>query len=270
MSLHKWLLLLPTTILVGLDREPWFCNVLEFTFTPTYSYSEYPRVQHGVPHNQKTSHDHLLSFDLAVAPTPQWQVDTEVEFADTPRQSMGLRSGALQVKYLWLDDLLGDPVSLTTGVVVRGVTGHSIRDVSCPYHSYANYEVNVAAGREWDHGFDWRYRTYAGSSLGIGNHGYPWLAAFAIFEGQLKQAHRLGLFFDGALGFGHQQRVIINHFHGYGSIAHRNIDIGARYTYVFEVWGKLTLAYTRRVFARSFPEQVNFFTISYMLPFSLF
>ena len=35
-------------------------------------------------------------------------------------------------------------------------------------------------------------------------------------------------------------------------------------------WGRITLAYTRRLYAHSFPENVNFFTIGYMLPFSLF
>jgi hypothetical protein len=113
-------------------------------------------------------------------------------------------------------------------------------------------------------------RSYGGASLGIANQGRPWLSGFAGVEGQMKHAHRLGLFFEGAAGFGSQKRVPINHFHGYGSIKHRNIDVRAQYTYVFEVWGQLSLAYTRRLYARSFPEHVNFFTLSYMLPFSLF
>lgn len=269
MRLRNLLLLLPLS-LFGLDRLPWYCTVWEFTFTPTYTYSEYPRVQNGIPVHQAKSHDHVLGFDLGVSPAPTWQIDTEVEFADTPRQSMGLRSLALQARYLWLDDLLGDPVSLTTGAVIRGVTRHSIRDVSCPYHSYLNFEINAAVGREWDRGVDWRVRTFGGGSLGQANHGYPWLGVFGVFEGQFAHAHRLGLFLDGAMGFGHHKHVFINHFNGYASVAHRNIDAGLKYTYVFEVWGQLSLAYTRRLYARSFPENVNFFTISYMLPFSLF
>ncbi|MGH2638465.1 MAG: hypothetical protein ACRDF4_04185, partial [Rhabdochlamydiaceae bacterium] len=132
MSLRKLLLLFPISLL-GLDRIPWFCNVWEFTFTPTYTYSRYPDVQHGIPHDQRPSNDHILSFDFSLPPSPQWQIDSEVEFADTPKQSMGLRSVAFQVRYLWLDDLLGDPVSLTTGGVIRGVSRHSLKDVSCPY-----------------------------------------------------------------------------------------------------------------------------------------
>ena len=269
MRLRNLLLLLPISLL-GLDRVPWFCTVLEFTFTPTYTYSRYPDVQHGIPHSQQTSNDHVLSFDLAVPPSPNWQVDAEIEFADTPRQKMGFRSGALQIRYLWLDDLLGDPVSLTFGAVGRGVSGHSLRDVSCPYHSNFNFEINTAVGREWDREFAWKMRVLGGASLGIGNRGSPWASGFGMIEGQMHQAHRLGLTIEGAVGFGGQKDVFINDFDGYAFIQHRNIDAGLQYTYVFEVWGKLSLAYTRRLYARSFPEKVNFFTVSYMLPFSLF
>jgi hypothetical protein len=265
-NLFLWI---PLT-LFGLDREPWFCNLWEFTFTPTYTYSRYPKVQNGVPHKQHPSNDHLLGFDLAVAPSPSWQFDVEVEFADTPRQSMGFRSGAFQARYLWLDDLLGDPVSLTFGAVGRQVSGRSLKDVSCPYHSNFNFEINTVLGREWDQEFAWRIRVFGGGALGIGNRGLPWASAFGTVEGQIKQAHRLGLFCDGSAGFGSRTDVLIDRFNGYAFIKHRNIDVGLKYTYAFEIWGHLSFTYTRRVYARSFPEQVNFFTVSYMLPFSLF
>jgi len=164
----------------------------------------------------------------------------------------------------------GDPVSLTTGVVIRGVSKHSVRDVTSPYHYYLNFELNSAVGREWNTGFAWRFRTFGGGSVGIANHGYPWLSLFAIAEGQIQERHRLGVTLDSYLGFGPHKEVHINHFHGYASIKHRNIDAGVKYTYVFDIWGQLSFEYARRLYARSFPEKVNFFTVSYMLPFSLF
>ena len=78
MRLSKLLLLFPVA-LIGLERMPWYCNVYEFTFTPTYTYSRYPSVNHGIPHHQSPSHDHLLSFGLAFPPTPEWEFDAEVE-----------------------------------------------------------------------------------------------------------------------------------------------------------------------------------------------
>lgn len=273
MSLSKALLLFLLSFsgsLFGLAREPWFCTIWEFALTPTYTYSRYPNVQHGIPHFENPSNDQLLSFDLDVSPSPSWQIAAEVEFADTPRQAMGLRSIAFQARYLWLDDILGDPVSLTTGAVIRGVSQHSLKDVSCPYHSDINFEINTAIGREWDHGFEWKVRVFGGLSLGMANRGLPWMTGFAMLEGQIHEANRVGLFLDATTGFGGQEDVFANHFDGYASIGHRNLDIGIKYTYVFDIWGHLSFACTRRIYARSFPEQVNFFTVSYLLPFSLF
>jgi hypothetical protein len=267
--MRKLILLLPVS-LCALDMEPWFCNLYEFTFTPSYTYSRYRDVQNGHPQLKGVSNDHLLRFDFTVSPSPNWEVDAEVEFADTPRQSMGLRSGALQAKYLWLDDVMGDPVSLTTGVSARGVSRHSVRDVSSPYHYYGNFEINSSVGREWDRGFDWRLRLWGFGAVGMANRGSPWARAFAMFQGNLHSAHRFGVFTEGYFGFGGQKRVNVDHFEGYAKIHHQSIDLGVEYTYVFEVWGHLSFAYTRRFFARSFPENVNFFTVRYLLPFSLF
>ncbi len=263
------LLSLPIPLL-ALNIEPWFCNVYEFTFSPSYTYSRYPDVQNGIPSLQSPSNDHLIACDIAVPPAPSWEVDADVEFADTPRQSMGLRSIGGQVRYLWLDDVMGDPVSLTTGLSLRGVSKHSVHDVSSPYHSYLNVELNASVGREWERGFHWHLRTYGFAALGMANHGYPWSRLFATIEGNFNHSHRLALFTEGYVGFGPHPVVNIDHFNGYASIQHRSIDLGLPYTYVTEVWGRITLAYTRRLYAQSFPEKVNFFTIAYMLPFSLF
>ena len=136
-----------------------------------------------MPPLEHPSNDHVLSFDLAFAPSSSWQIDTELEFADTPRQSMGYRSVAFQVRYLWMDDLLGDPVSWTTGGVIRGVSKHSLKDVGCPYHADINFEISTAIGREWDRGFDWRIRLFGGAVVGMANCGYPWMSGFASIEG---------------------------------------------------------------------------------------
>ena len=141
--LKKALLLLPIS-LSALQVQPWFHEIYEFTFTPSYTYSRYRDVQNGHPQLKSASNDHLIAFDLGISPMQKWDVDADLEFADTPRQSLGFRSSALQLRYQWLDDIAGDPVSVTTGISGRGVGGHSLKDVSCPYHSYANFELNSA------------------------------------------------------------------------------------------------------------------------------
>lgn len=268
--MRKWLILALPASAFALNIEPWFCNVYEFTFSPAYTYSRFNSVQNGDPRLKNPANIHLIGCDISIPPAPQWEVDADVEFADTPWQSMGLRSLAGQVRYLWLDDVIGDPVSLTTGLSVRGVSRHSLHDVSSPYHSNINVELTTSVGREWDRGFAWRFRIFGFGAVGMANHGYPWARAFATVEGNWHNTHRLSLFGEGYIGFGPQPIVDINHFNGYASIQHRSVDLGVQYTYVTEVWGRIILSYTRRVYAHSFPENVNFFTLRYLLPFSLF
>lgn len=265
----KLFLLLPVS-LCALEIEPWFCNTWEFTFTPAYTYGRFHSVQNGHPHLKKPFNENLLTLDLEVSPSPNWDLDGDVEFAATTAQSMALRSGAFQARYLWLDDVMGDPVSLTTGLSARGVSSRSLKDISCPYHFHTNFEASTSIGKEWDHGFDWCVRLYGYGALGIANRGSPWARAFGMLEGNVQSTHRFGVFAEGYFGFGSRDRVHINRFNGYADIRHRNIDAGVKYTYVFEIWGQLSFAYAHRFYAKSFPENVNFFTISYMLPFSLF
>ena len=269
--MHKWLLLLPIS-LCALEVQPWFREEWEFNFDSSFTYSRYRDVQGAHPQLKATSNDHVLAFDLGVATSETWAFDVDIEFADTPRQKMGLRSSAFQLRYQWLDDIPGDPVTLITGASIRGVSGHSLKDVSCPYHYYANYELSFTLGKEWYQQLDphWMIRAYLTAAAGIANRGAPWANFLAVLEGHPGPAHRLGLFGMSYLGFGSHIHIDVDHFHGYASIRHRSIDVGATYAYVFEDWGTLRFAYTRRVFARLFPENVNFFTVSYSLPFTFF
>lgn len=266
---RKLFFLLPLS-LGALEIKPWFDNLWEFNFTPSYTYSRYRDIQNGHPQLKSPSNDHLIKFDLSFSPSPYWEISADMEFADTPRQSMGFRSTALQARYLWLNDIVGDPVSLTTGVSARMVGSHSLKDVSCPYHFHANYELNTSIGREWSRGVNWDFRIFGFGAVGMANRGFPWTRALLMIEGQWQEAHRLGLFGEGYFGFGQQGRVNTDRFNGYANIHHRSLDTGVSYTYVFEVWGEISLAYTRRLFAKSFPQNVNFFTIAYRFPFSAF
>ena len=270
--MRKRLFLLPflASSLWGLEIKPWFHNTWEFIFTSSYSYGRFNSVQNGRPQLKKPFNENLVSFDLEFSPSPNWDFDTDIEFAATTAESLGVRSGAIQARYLWLDDVLGDPVSLTTGLSIRGVSGRSLRDISCPYHFHLNFEAHAAVGKEWDQRFDWQMRVYGLGAIGMANSGYPWTRAFGMVEGNIQCKHRLGLFTEGYFGFGHHKQVRTKRFNGYADIRHRSIDAGIQYTYVFEIWGQLSLAYAHRFYARSFPEKVNFFTLSYTLPFSLF
>ena len=149
------------------------------------------------------------------------------------------------------------------------VLGHSLRDVSCPYASYFNAELTTALGREWSKEGFWTSRTYGFAALGMANQGAPWLRALGAWEVNWTDRHRLMLGFQGYFGFGGKKHVDVEHFHGWSHVHHQSIDLGIGYAYHTLIGGTIGFNYAHRVFAKSFPQNVNFFTFFYCLPFSL-
>jgi len=254
----------------ALEVEPWLGNLWEFQFVPSYTYYRIPSVENGRPQLAAPSNDHLITLGMGAAFTPTSAFDVEAEFADTPVQSMGYRSAAFQYRCEWTNDCAGDLATWTTGASIRGVSRHSLKDISCPYASDLNFELNGALGKQWDHGPSWGVRAFGWAAVGLANHGSPWTRFLLSLDGTQWRQHRYGLFFLGYFGFGAKTVVPTDHFHGWSSIRHQSLDVGAKYSYIFEVWGTITAAYTRRVYAQSYPQDVNFFTVSYSLPFSFF
>lgn len=252
------------------DQAPWFGLPLEFYWETAYTYSEYSKVQNAVEPLRHTSHDHLFNFGLGASLSAVWDGGIELEIADTPRETWGTRSFGAEIRHLWLDDVMGDPVTLTTGAIFRYVPRRSLRDISTPYHAQSNFELNGAVGREWASGEFWHFRTFGYVATGIANRGSPWLDVHLAAGFNQEDRFQYEIFSRGYFGFGDQREVNIEHFNGYAKIHHQSVDVGVNFRYLTEVWGSFTFEYTRRVFARSFPENVNFFTIRYVLPFSFF
>lgn len=251
-------------------EQPWLGNVWECDLSMDFTYSRYREIQGASKQLSAPSNDKLGTFDLRLTPSERWDVQLEVQFADTPRQSLGLRSTAAQGRIVWMNDLSGDPISWTSGLQIRKVTRHSLKDVSCPYHSYVNIELNSSVGKEWSTGPFWTTHLWGLFAIGLANHGSPWLRGLGVFEKNWDNRHRAVLFVEGYFGLGDKQHVDVDHFDGWGKFHHQSIDLGASYRYHFAIWGEIAMTYMRRVYSHTFPENVNFFTLSYTIPFSFF
>ena len=260
--------LFPMFSLLALQEQPWFGDCLEFHFHGSYAYSYFDRVQNGSPQLTSTFESHVIDSGLDFSPTPEWSVDGGIEFADTSQQNFNFRTIALQARYLWFDDIVGDPVSMATGISVRFTNTDSLRDVSCPYHGNFDFEANLALGREFDPSEYWAVRFWGFGAVGHANRGSPWIRGILAFESNYDDQHKFAFFAEGINGYGRHTTVNINDFDGYAKIRQKSIDIGARYGYTLGVYGTLRFAYVRRVLAKSCPEQVNYFIFSYLLPFS--
>lgn len=274
MSINKFvcrlLALSSPSLAFALQTQPWLGNQYEFDFESIFVYSRYHKVEGASKQLKSPSNDYDLFFDVGFTPYPTFDIRAEIEFAETPRQSFNWRSAAIQGRFQWLNDIAGDPISLTTGLNFRAVPHHSLRDVSCPYASYANYELTVSLGKEWSKQKMWTMRTYGYATVGIANHGSVWTQELVTWQFNWQDTHALCVFAVGDFGFGGKKHVNVHHFNGWGEFQHQSIDLGIAYRYQINIWGTLTLSYAHRVFAHHFPEHVNFFLLSYYLPFSLF
>jgi hypothetical protein len=253
----------------ALECQPWFGDVYEFHFLGSYAYSQFHKVQNGTPQLTHVFQSNLVYLGLDFSPSPEWSIDTDLQVADTTQESFYFRTWGLQGRYLWLDDIVGDPITLTTGANIRVMSTTSLHDVSSPYHGNVDFELNFALGKEFDAADTWRFRAWAYGAVGQANRGSPWVRAIVALETNIEDAHKLGLFALGSNGYGRHTTVLIDDFNGYAKIRQKSIDLAFRYGYRIGVWGTIRLEYQRRVLAKSCPQNVNTFILNYLLPFSL-
>ena len=265
-------LVLLSSSLQAFEKRPWMGDFLQFEFVPSFTYRRYPSVNRAIHPTHYSSNDRFTNLDLKVALLPSCDLELDVEFADTRKQSLGAQSAGMQLRYRWWDDIPGgDAVTWTSGVNIRWVSTRSLQDVSCPYHYTWNFEVVNALGKEFMPSGNFFLRPYVFVGVGQAILGSPWIRGVAALEMSYKDRHTVQLFSDGYFGFGSQRYVSIDTFYGYAKIFHQSIDAGALYTYkISDVWGKVFLGYSYRVLAKAFPSHANTFVVGYNFPFSLF
>lgn len=266
--MRKFLFLLIPLLGGALEVQPWFGDCLEFHFLGSYTYSFFNRVQNGVPQLTHTFQSNVGYMGLDFSPTPEWSIDTDLQIADTTKENFNFRSFALQARYLWLDDIIGDRVSFATGGNARFTNTASLRDVSCPYHANFDFELNFSIGKEFDVSDCWAWRIWGFGAVGHANRGSPWVRAIVAIETNYDDQHKFAFLAEGSNGYGRHTTVLIDDFNGYAKIRQKSIDLGFRYGYRVGVYGTLRCEYVRRVLAKSCPAQVNSFVFSYLLPFS--
>ena len=252
----------------SLTTKPWLADLFEADLTPGYTYRHYPNVQGAT--KPFASNDQILSLELGAALSTRFDLELELEVAHTTQQSWGMRSGAMQVRYLWLDDVAGDPVSFITGLSLRDVSKRNLRDVSCPYAARINGELFSAIGKEFSDVFNWNTRIYAWVAVGIANLGAWWTRQEISYENNWCNRYNLKLFLQGDFGFGNLRQVVVDHFDGWGKYHHQSVDLGICCRCQLDYYGTFSIRYAYRVFARTFPERVHCLTLLYCFPFSLF
>lgn len=260
--------LLPLTSF-ALEVQPWFGDVYEFHLLSSYAYGRFHKVQGGRPQLDSVFQTNVVYEGLDFTPSPEWSIDADIQVAATTQMPFNFRTGAIQARYLWLDDIIGDRVSLATGFSIRATPTYALHDISCPSRANVDFEGHFSIGKEFEATDSWFFRLWAYGAVGHGNRGSPWVRAIAAIETNINDLHKFALYGDGTNGYGRHSHINIDHFDGYAKIRNKSIDLGIRYGYRVGVWGTVRFEYTRRLLAKACPAQVNNWIFSYLLPFSL-
>jgi len=278
--MKNWLassLLLFFGVLQGIEYRPWYPDALQLQGELNYRFQSYHSVDapsskrgESYSHYQKkknhySSDDHFVDSSLMIAFEP-FSLQIESEFADTRKRNFDWDHVSLAGRYLWLNDNVGDPVSLSTGVSLRRAWREAVNDISSFHHGRNEAFFHVALGKQKIEGDTWLSRWWGVLGIGTADRWTPWIAANAAYEWNECDSHRLRLYVNSLWGVGNK-KLRVHDFGGYGPIAHRSIDIGLRYSYEFDYLGLISIDYARRVYAHNFPDDVNTLTVSYIYPF---
>jgi len=254
--------------LAATDLKPWFGPArIEGHLSNTIQY--YPSVDTKKGSSYRSDCDDFIDFSLAGAFLDRFAIELEAVTAVTRHRAFGFDSVLLTGRYLWMNDIVDDPVSLTTGVTVSQVFKPSKHDIAVFHHGGIECEVHAAVGKEMSCMQFWTSRWWAVAGIGIADQGYPWLRANIDWEKNWCDAHRLRVFAHSLWGLGYKNLHSAYHFKGYGPIRHQTIDFGLRYTKGFDYDIDLGFEYAYRVYAHNCPEKVNLFMVTLFYPISL-
>lgn len=253
-------------ILGATELRPWLDTNFELQPRLTYLHQSYRSLAVSNHTVHRPAEDNF--FDLSVGLSAfSYSAELEVILADTRHRSFGCDSIKLTGRYQWFNDLIDDPVSMTTGLTIIQAFKQSLDDVGSFHHGKFEMEAHLAIGQEITCYDTWDSRVWGVLALGSADVGSPWIRANLSWEKNWCETHRAALYLNTLWGFGNN-KLNPNHFHGYGPIHHQSVDLGLTYSYLFEFGGSLDVGYTHRLYARNFPKNANIYMISILYPIS--
>lgn len=256
--------------IAAVDYKPWLGEMLEFDWRNEFFYQTYPSVSVGNHRKKHSSDDLFLTTSLSTS-VMEYGIELEATQASTHRQSGGIDNLRGTLRYVWLDDVAGDPISLATGFSFIQSFVPSLKDVSSFHHGRSETELFVSLGKETPSSEIWMRRWWTVMGAGIAERGSPWLRfnlGYDFRSSSSSNHHEWRLFCHTLWGLG-ERKLNVNHFSGYGAIEHQSVDLGLRYTFLIDYFGSISFQYSNRIYARNFPSQTSVFLLEWLYTFGL-
>lgn len=249
------------------EYQPWLGNFLEFESRTSLLYQDYTAISSGPHIERHTANDLFLNISLSNT-LFDFLIEFEATEARTRRQRGDIDQLKVTGRYVWQNDIIGDPFSFATGVSFIECFQSSLKDLSSFHHGRSEAEFFCSFGKETPQETTWISRWWGIAGIGVADRGSPWARFNLVYERQWREKHELKVFSYFLWGFGHK-RLHICDFHGYGPIQHQSLDLGLRYTYLIDFFGSASLEYSYRIYARNFPVRAHRVCIQLLYTFGL-
>jgi hypothetical protein len=245
--------------LTATQLRPWFGIEKEIEWRSSY------RLQ-GYPHHI----DHYFDLSLSAAYEPEINAELELLTAIPRHSHYRVDAEKATGRYLLLDDVSGEsPFSLVAGAAFTHVHRPALDDRSNLYHGRFQFEGILSAGKENSCGEFWTTRYWSTLVVGKAEKYAPWMELRAAWEKNWWDLYEMGLSAKLDWGFGHRHLSHHHHFHGYGPIEYRLVNLAAYYRYWISDSAQLTAEYRYRIFAHNAPKKVRDLTLTLLIPIDL-
>lgn len=261
-------LILCTTVVNAIDYKPWYGRIFEIDASADILMQGFTHVDTKHGSGKHSEFDAFIDLSASMEVWDGIAAQLEVIAAQTREHHFNMDAIRLTGKYQWLNDIIGDPVSLSTGLTLSTIFPACRRNLATFDHGGIGCEGHIAVGREVSCMQFWTSRLWGVFAMGIADVGSPWLRANFAWEHNWWDRHRLELAADTIWGLG-RNGLDLHHFHGYGPVQYQAVDLALRYNYQFDCGLVLGAGYGYRVYARYAPENVNFVMLRIMYPFGL-
>lgn len=245
------LLLLPLS-LWSFDFFPWFGTDFELEVKPYYAFRYFPNVNTDAPNYRDHEIGNLIGAEVSITALREWMLGVTTSLAQTSKMDFSLNQVGFIFGTQWANDRLGDPFALSSYLVINGSTSTATKDPILYHSARWEYELHTSIGKECFFNASWCSRSWLDAAIGFGSTGAPYFKGLLFFEQNFCDQQIAALFFRSWVGFG--SRALEENFYGYGSIRHRNLDVGVRYAYDTWYWGDFGLDFSIGVIASNYPR----------------
>jgi hypothetical protein len=261
-------LLLPFA-LGATELAPWYGRSLEIEPRATALFQYFRSIATPFPQTKYISFGQFYTLSAASS-YDRVGAEVELTMATTPVRTFGFDAFRATGRYLLLDDVIGDWISITAGTTLSASCRPAVRDISAFHHGNFEIEGHLAFGKECScHSF-WVSRWWGLFALGMASRGCPWMRTDFTLERNFWDCSSWQVFVHTLWGCGDYNIDLRRGFEGYGLIKHRSVDLGFRASTLFgSSGGIVSFQIAQRLYAWNFPKYATLAFLRFTYPFGL-